>query len=58
MNLTFIEFYFNITDAPVDNADEVVIEFTSVTLLPDEGIDTDSDPVTTSFLIHSLMLKW
>ncbi|MCK5661965.1 MAG: DUF4382 domain-containing protein [Thiotrichaceae bacterium] len=27
----------NITDAPVDDADEVVIEFTSVTFLPDDG---------------------
>ncbi|MBT3202856.1 MAG: DUF4382 domain-containing protein [Gammaproteobacteria bacterium] len=27
----------NITDAPVDEADEVVIEFTSVSLLPNEG---------------------
>jgi len=41
----------NITDAPVDDAEEVVIEFTSVTLLPDEGdeivfdfIDDESTP--------------
>ncbi len=41
----------NITDAPVDEAEEVVIEFTSVTLLPNEGdeivfnfVDDDTTP--------------